>query len=958
MKKKSTFSKIFTFTKVLLPTLTSIGLFSIALFWVVIPRFENIIMDKKREMLRELTYSAISMIDNWQQMEESGELSKENAQKSAIKQIKSLRYGDELKDYFWVTDTVPKMLTHPYRPDLNGNDLSNVTDSKNKKLFVEMVKLVNLSSEGFVDYMWQWKDDSTRIVPKLSHVKKFEKWGWVIGTGIYLEDVREEVTELEGNIITISILITLLSSSFLFFMAFMSYSSEKKRAFAEEELKESREKYRMLVETSSEGLIMVLENNQIYFNKTIYSILGYEYEEVVLRLEDIFTSPPSSKIFDFKSLKIIKSSETTEQFECKIQKKGGEFIDIFLNISQIVFISSPGIVLSIKDISRNKEIEEELDFSKEKYLALTNRLTIGVFRTSNSDKLLFSEINPAGVNLFGVSSSSELINSSLLDYFVDRSITASIITGLNTTGFVKNVPVQLKQNDGKVITVSLSLVASRGLSGEPILIDGIIEDITEQQRSDQDKSELIHDLQSSVLPLFQKISHFIKKVPQCGYNEPVSRAIEIMNGHNSGSVLIVSEKKEAIGIFTEHDLIERVIDKEGALNEPVFNYMSSPIYKIQSDASVFEALNLFRKKKIKRLIVKSGKNYEGYISSDEVFEASYSNFLFFVKNIEDANKIEQIIQSKNRLQFLISGLVESNSNAHNITNFITMIADTVNNRIIEMAIKELGVPPVNFAFLAMGSVGREEQTLATDQDNAIVFEDVSEDKFLSTRNYFLLLGEKISNYLAACGYEFCPGFIMAKNEKWVQPVSVWKKYFTEWITESSPQNLLDIKIFFDLRPVYGDLELGKKLQEHFYFVAASYRPFFIFMSESVKSNSLPESMIKLKSNPDIKLLLLPVVDFARIYAIKHKFQEQNTYKRLELIYSHGFISSPLYKNISYFYNYLMNLRLKHQIECDEANLEINNKVPLQSLTETDLLLLKRFYDVLEELKNKISIDFK
>ncbi|MBK6681078.1 MAG: cache domain-containing protein [Ignavibacteriales bacterium] len=104
MSKKSTFSKIFTFAKVLLPTLASIGLFSIALFWVVIPRFENIIMDKKREMLRELTYSAISMIANWHQMEESGELSRETAQLSAIKQIKSLRYGDELKDYFgsWI----------------------------------------------------------------------------------------------------------------------------------------------------------------------------------------------------------------------------------------------------------------------------------------------------------------------------------------------------------------------------------------------------------------------------------------------------------------------------------------------------------------------------------------------------------------------------------------------------------------------------------------------------------------------------------------------------------------------------------------------------------------------------------------------------------------------------------------------------------------------------------------
>ncbi|MBK6681075.1 MAG: PAS domain-containing protein [Ignavibacteriales bacterium] len=122
-----------------------------------------------------------------------------------------------------------------------------------------------------------------------------------------------------------------------------------------------------------------------------------------------------------------------------------------------------------------------------------------------------SEINPAGVNLLGASSNQELINSSLFDYFVDSSICASHNYRSKLDRFCKNVPVQLKQTEGKIITVSLSLVASKSLNGEPVMIDGIIEDITEQQRTDRDKSELIHDLQSSVLPLFQKISHFIKK---------------------------------------------------------------------------------------------------------------------------------------------------------------------------------------------------------------------------------------------------------------------------------------------------------------------------------------------------------------------------------------------------------------------------------------------------------------
>ena len=104
MKKHNPVSKSLTYLKVLLPTFMTIGLFIVALFWVVIPQFENIILDRKREMLRELTYSAESMINNWYRLEVNGKLSRVQAQASAIDQIKTLRYGEELKDYFWLTD--------------------------------------------------------------------------------------------------------------------------------------------------------------------------------------------------------------------------------------------------------------------------------------------------------------------------------------------------------------------------------------------------------------------------------------------------------------------------------------------------------------------------------------------------------------------------------------------------------------------------------------------------------------------------------------------------------------------------------------------------------------------------------------------------------------------------------------------------------------------------------------
>lgn len=959
MKKQTTVSKSITYVKVLFPTLMTIGLFIVALFWVVIPQFENIILDRKREMLRELTYSAESMIYNWHRLEMNGELSRTEAQESAVDQIKTLRYGEELKDYFWVTDLHPTMLTHPYRPDLNGKDLTEVYDSQNKKLFVEMVNVVNEKGEGFVDYMWQWKDDSTRIVPKLSYVKKFEPWRWVIGTGIYIEDVKEEIAQIQKNIITISILITILSSLFLFYTAFQNYHSERKRRIAEAELSESRERYRMLVEASGEGLIMILENQQVFFNKAVYNLLGYEDSGNELELSKIFSSFPDSKTFDFKNLRRKNDSDATEQLEAELLKKNGKKIDAFLVISPIKFLNNNGVVISVKDISRSKEIEEALDYTKEKYLALTSQLTIGVFRASPDNNTRFTEINPAIKNILGVKSDEEILSGSIFDYFADKSLSDSIIDNLSDHGFIKNKAVQLKKSSGTIITVSLSAVMVKDVHGKLISIDGIIEDISEQRKTDMDKEKLIFDLQTSVLTLSQRIAGFVKELHTCSHNAPISEAIKIMTSNNCNAILVLESNGEEIGFITDRDLRERVIAPSVAFDEPVYKVMSSPIYTISPTSTIYEALVKFRKKSIRRLVVKGADDsIAGILTIDDIFDASYTNFLFFIQNIENAETVIKISQYRDQLLILIRSLIEYNTNIQSITNFITLIADAITKRIIELAISETGAPPAKFAFITMGSEGREEQTLATDQDNAIIYEDVPPEKEEEVKQYFSRLAELICDNLAIAGYRYCKGNIMARNNKWCQPFSTWKRYFTEWVTSSNPQDLLDIKIFFDFRSVYGDEDLADQLQNHIHHVTASFNTFFIYMSESVLNINIPDSMQKLKAPVDIKLLLLPVVDFARLFTIKQKLNETNTYRRLEAINDKGVLSNAVYKSVSFCYNFLMRLRLKHQIDCYDNNIEIDNIVNPAGLTDVDKQILKSYFDVLTDLRNKINMDFK
>ena len=141
--------------------------------------------------------------------------------------MQSLRYGDDGKDYFWISDMHPRMIVHPYRPELNGQDLSEYSDRAGKRLFVEFTRLVRADGAGYSEYLWQWKDDERRIVPKLSYVKGFEPWGWIIGTGIYLEDVRVQMSDITRRVIWMSLGFSVLIAGLLVYMTKQSLDLER-----------------------------------------------------------------------------------------------------------------------------------------------------------------------------------------------------------------------------------------------------------------------------------------------------------------------------------------------------------------------------------------------------------------------------------------------------------------------------------------------------------------------------------------------------------------------------------------------------------------------------------------------------------------------------------------------------------------------------------------------------------
>ncbi len=269
--------------------------------------------------------------------------------------------------------------------------------------------------------------------------------------------------------------------------------------------------------------------------------------------------------------------------------------------------------------------------------------------------------------------------------------------------------------------------------------------------------------------------------------------------------------------------------------------------------------------------------------------------------------------------------------------------------------------------MGLGSEGRGEETLLTDQDNAIIYEDVEESKKQEVAEYFLKLGTKVCDWLNDIGYTYCIGNIMAKNPKWCKPLSEWKNYFTKWIATALPQDLLEINIFFDYYCLYGDSDITLSLRNHIGELIKKHPQFFIYMTQNtllykpplnIFGNIVLESKGKNSDTFSIKEAMIPIVSFARIYSIQNNISQTNTLERFELLFGKKIISFSTYNEIKYAYNYLMQLRLKHQMFSIDNGEKANNDINPKQLTSIDRSMIKKVFSQIQSFQTKLNFDFK
>jgi PAS domain S-box-containing protein len=943
------------------PAVLAIGLFIAAIFVWILPAFERAIMDRKKEMIHELTASAWSILAEMEARERNGSLTRAQAQQLALESIRDLRYGPESKDYFWINDLTPRMIMHPYREDLNGHDLTEYHDRSGKRLFVEFVEAVRANGEGFVEYQWQWKDDPNRIVPKLSYVRGFTPWGWIVGTGIYIEDVRSEVAALKRQLLTTAAIISGAIALLLAFLAHQSWLLEQRRSRAEAGLRESEERYRTLVEAATEGILMVLAGRQVYSNSTLRSMLGYDgggFAEVDLRS---LPAPGESGAAEF--LAALAGEPAAAPFEARLRTRAGEWLHVQVTTSAISLSGQPGVVMTVKDISAHKEVAAELGKSRDKYRMLTENISVGVFRAAGPPQWGLVEGNPALLELLGLRSREELQRQELSRFFPPEEW-AAFTEQLRAQGAVKGRVLHLRREDGqsRVLALSAALVTEPGAAGT--WCDGLVEDVTEQQRQAEERERVLADLQASLLPLHTPLSQCVRPIATCDLSLSARRAAELMTRQGCSAVLVTGPAGEMLGIVTDQDVRTRLVAAGRDPQLAVSQIMSAPVVSMPTQALVFEAGLLMQEKGIQHIVVTDPKGAPaGLVSGRDLLGAQRHSGTVLIQQVRAAHAVDDAAAALKRMPLIIKALIDSGVEVTGVTRLMAGISDACVAKLIELALAELGPPPSAFAFMALGSEGRGEQTLATDQDNAIIFEDGSDG---AAQEYFLKLGARVCAWLDQLGYAFCKGETMARSPKWCKPAAAWKEMFTEWTLAQKDQDLMDVNICFDFRCVYGDAALVRDLRRH---VNGAVRDRAVFLFHLARTTLEFKPPVGLFGNivvgadeehPEtfsIKSAIIPIVNFARVYALHHGLEDTGTLDRLRRLFEAGVLARGSHDELAQAYNALMQMRLRHQAAQLSAGQAPDNYVDPRRLTHLDRALLKRIFSHIAVFQARLAADF-
>ncbi|MBK5353773.1 CBS domain-containing protein [Pseudomonas sp. TH41] len=454
----------------------------------------------------------------------------------------------------------------------------------------------------------------------------------------------------------------------------------------------------------------------------------------------------------------------------------------------------------------------------------------------------------------------------------------------------------------------------------------------------------------------------------CSPATPLREAVTQMHEQQVGSIVVVDEHKAPLGIFTLRDLRQVVADGTNDFNEAIERHMIQAPFYLTPDHSAFDAAIAMTERHIAHVCLVKDQRLCGVVSERDLFSLQRVDLVHLARTIRSAQRVENLVAMRGEIGQLVERMLAHGASSTQITHIITLLNDHTVCRVIELTLAEKGDPGVPFSWLCFGSEGRREQTLHTDQDNGILFEARDAAEAAQIRGKLLPIAQQINQSLALCGFTLCKGNIMAGNPELCLSRAEWARRFAAFIREATPENLLGSSIYFDLRVVWGDEQGCEQLRRGILDQVADNRLFQRMMADNALRNRPPVGRFREfvlarkngeKATLDLKVQgLTPFVDGARLLALAHGIEANNTLERFRQLVAKGVIERLDGAAYEEAYHFIQQTRMQqHQLQTRE-NLPYSNRVDPDSLNHLDRRILRESLRQAQRLQSSLTLRYQ
>ncbi len=471
--------------------------------------------------------------------------------------------------------------------------------------------------------------------------------------------------------------------------------------------------------------------------------------------------------------------------------------------------------------------------------------------------------------------------------------------------------------------------------------------------------------QSDDQPLSLELGSVIKhKVITCEANTPLKDVLKILADTYIGSMAIVNEANQPLGIFTLNDVLRRVALPQADLNRPIAEFMTTDPIALYANDLAYEAALIMAKHGFRHIFVIDEKQQLlGVVSERDLFALQRVGLTDIAHGIEAAKNLDDLKLSLAQIKKLAKNMMVQGIAIEQLTHLISHLNDQVVRRVIKRRFNDHPeVEQIDFAWIAMGSEGRDEQLFYTDQDNGIIFKD--NDNRASTRATLLSFAKDVNHDLDKLGFPLCTGNIMAMNPECCLSDSEWRQRFSRWINNPTPEALLNATIYLDFKGIAGNISLAEQLRKWLCDVVPKQDLFLRFMTQNALRNRPPLGLFKEFTTRDDHTINLKfngsaiIVDIARILALKHGSHATNTVERLIAVMDKGDLQSKQAQGCIESFAFIQLIRMKHHFELEDKGLELSNNINPQQLDDLSKRVLRESFRLMRNIQNSLAHQYR